>query len=164
MLTTFFFLYEQIVKNNEKAEEVTLAAESEAQKREELRLLDRSLALIRADRARLDTHFSKSSDVVPFLNEIENTGKAVGVRVQVSYVDISQDSTSLRIRVSADGSFKALTTFIHLLEHFPYILEFNSLVIETTAPTQTDAAGALIPLATPLWRATMDIKLITFVK
>ncbi len=157
----FFFLYRQIGKENQKAEEIAVATQNETIKRDELRLLDRSLSTVRGDRILLSTHFAESSNIVPFLNEIENAGRKADVAVEVVNVDAQNDGAFLSVKISADGSFKALYTFITLLEHSPYALEFTALTLEQgLVDTNLDPA-----LRKPtLWHTNMTLKLLTYVK
>ncbi len=152
----FYFTYRIVQSNNQKAEGTATVTREEAAKRDEMRLLDRSLSAVRGDRVILNTHFAKSSDVVPFLNEIENSARAIGIVAEVENVNLLPSDAGLSVRVSADGSFRSLHTFITLLEQFPYIVEFTSLNIENVAIGTTDK--------TTNWHAEMTLKLITFVK
>jgi len=81
--------------------------------------------------ALLETHFIKSSDVVPFLNTIEALGPAVGASAEIDSVDTSPDGASLIVELQASGSFGAVYKFLTLLENSPYELNFLSMDIHT---------------------------------
>src|ERR1017187_7999453 len=78
----FVFLYRRTNQNNQKAELGTIAWQTETNRRDDITSLDNSLEQVAGNRALLDTHFAQSSDVVPFMNTIEQLGLPTGASVE----------------------------------------------------------------------------------
>ncbi len=154
----FLFVYKEIDVNNRVSLESQAKWQSEADRRDEIKSFDRSTKAIEAGRESLETHFAKSSDVVPFLNALELTATMAHVKVQISSVDIPKDNTGLVVGMNASGSFSATYQFLALLENFPYELKIISLNLSKTADLDPATGGAKIPN----WQAIFRIKLLSF--
>ncbi len=129
--------------------------QTEQTRQEDLKSLESSLKSVAPERAELETHFAKSSDVVPFLDMIEKLAVATGAEAEVEQVSVSDDKTSLIVNMKAKGSFDATYKFIRLLENSPYELEINSLNMQKQGvgdPT----------VVTQEWITSIAIKLISF--
>ena len=74
----FLFLYQKINENNSITEKNNATWQNEADKRNVLSLMDHSIKVIKPETIELGKHFAQSSDVVPFLNSIENIARVVG--------------------------------------------------------------------------------------
>lgn len=136
--------------------------ENEASRREEVKLLNNSIETIKRDKALIESHFAKSSDVVPFLDTIEALGPKVGVKAETTSVDISKDNTALVVQIKATGDFKNIYRFLTLLENSPYELEFTSVDIQKGGESGVDEQG--IPFSNAGWEATFGIKLLSFIQ
>jgi hypothetical protein len=149
----FVFLYKDI---NNKKEAIQIAQEkwqTEATRRENIKLLIDSVESIKTERTLLDTHFVQSSDVVPFLDTIEGLAKNVGANAEVISVDVVKDNSSLVVQMSASGSFETIYKLILLLENSPYDLEFILVDIKNLNSSIKKI---------PQWTATFQIKLLSF--
>ncbi len=111
---------------------------------------------IESERAVLDTHFVRSSDIVPFLATIESLAQKVGGKAEVTSVDIPQDDSLLVVELKAGGSFEALYKFVMLLENSPYELLFISANIQNPGIQDLPTSGA------SEWTATFKINLLSF--
>ena len=150
----FIFLYKDI---NNKKEMIQIAQErwqAEASRRENVKSLLNSVQSIKTERTLLDTHFVQSSDIVPFLDTIEELAKNVGANAEVISVDVAKDNLSLVVQMSASGSFETIYRLILLLENSPYNLEFVLVDIKNL-----DSSIKKIPQ----WTATFQIKLLSFI-
>ena len=154
----FVFLYTKINDNNQKAEQGTIAWQTEALQRDEIKSLNHSIQMIADDRALLETHFAKSSDIVPFLDTIEKLAPEVGAKAEVSSVNTPADN-GLTVGLKASGSFEAIYKFLTLLENSPYELDFLSMDMhKLTGPS---ASGENIQ--NPGWEAVFKIQLLSFI-
>lgn len=179
----YYFGYSKIIENNKKAEEYAAQFDTETNKERELSILNNSIDSIKEDRARLNTHFAYSSDVVPFLNTVESLATKVGVKAETSSVDVVEGEASLSVRVKASGSFANIYKYLTLLENSEYLIEINGFTMErvetaavevTLPPETTSETGELgtEPITQPLpsvpreakWDATFDLKLLSFIK
>jgi len=143
----FIFLYREINNNNQKAEQNFTTWQIETRRRDDIRTLDRSLKESADDRAQLETHFAKSSDVVPFLDTIEKLAPKAGAKAQVDSVSTMANNTGLLVGLKVTGSFEAVYKFLSLLENSPYELDF--LLVDIHKATS--------------WEAIFKIQLLSFV-
>ncbi len=145
----------QIGRNNTAA----LAAEAlwreEVTKREEAKTLDRTMKSIEKERAMLDSHFARSSDIVPFLDTLERLGTEAGANAEVFSVDADRDGSSIIAGVKAEGSFQALYKMLLLLENSQYAISLESADFQT--PDGGDDASL-----SPEWTASFRIRLLSF--
>jgi archaellum component FlaF (FlaF/FlaG flagellin family) len=149
----FVFLYKDI---NNKKEAIQTAQEkwqTEAIRRENIKFLIDSVKSIKIERTSLDTHFVQSSDVVPFLDTIEELAKNVGANAEVISVDVAKDNLLLVVQMSTSGSFETIYKLILLLENSPYDLEFILVDIKNLNSSIKKI---------PQWTATLQIKLLSF--
>lgn len=155
----FIFLYKKINENNQKAEEGIATWTKEARRRDDIRSLDRSLKEMEGDRTLLETHFAKSSDVVPFLDTIEKLAPTVGASAQVESVNTIADNAGLVVGLKVSGNFSSIYKFLTLLENSPYELDFLSMDIHIL--TEGGMVGKVYK--EPKWEAVFKMQLLTFV-
>jgi cell division protein FtsB len=165
----FVFLYRKTNDNNQKAESVLTEWTNETYRRDDIMSLEHSLQKISDARTQLETHFAKSSDVVPFLDMIEKLAPKTGSLAQIDSVDTSGGSTGLIVGFSVSGSFDSIYKFITLLENSQYELEFLSMDIHsmTASNTSVDSGSAQskapVKNAVPKWQADFKIQLLSFI-
>ena len=154
----FVFLYGKINDNNQKAQQDMITWQQEASRRDQIISLDRLLQNIQGDRSQLETHFAKSSDVVPFLDTIEKLAPKVGAVAAVDSVVAGTDNTSLSVGLKASGSFESIYKYLTLLENSPYELDFISMDIHNLAPDTS-----VKNVQSSKWEAVFKIQLLSFV-
>lgn len=147
---SFYFLYKEIEKQNVSTEEITINWQKEAGRLEEISSLARGLKMVEKEIIELDKHFAKNSDVVPFLDTIEQLAPKVGAKAETTSVDLSSDKLGLLVGLSVKGKFDAVYKFFTLLENSPYELEIISFIISNKEQTSD-------------WEAGIQIKLISFI-
>lgn len=160
LCAAFIFLYITIDNKNQKAQVDTTTWQTENQRRDAITALDRTLKKIEGNRAQLETHFAKSTDIVPFLDTIEKLAPKVGAVAQVNAVNANADNTGLTVDLKAEGNFEAVYKFLTLLENSPYELDFLSLDIHKSTAGIVPAKGA----KNTSWEAVFKIQLLTFVQ
>ena len=148
----FYLLYNQVKTNHAISEDMNLKWQEETQRRDETGKLARGLKTVELEKTELEKHFAKNSDLVPFLNTMEDLGVKAGVSVETTAVDVSPDKLGLMVGLKARGSFPATYKFITLLENSPYELEFQSLDI-----FRAGGEGGTE------WQSTVEIKLLSFI-
>ncbi len=149
-----FFLLREIRVQDAMAEETLAAWQKESAKRDDVRSLERSVKMIEPEMLMLESHFARSSDIVPFLDTLEGLAAKAGAKAEVTSVDTSKEEPTLLVGMKASGSFDSLYKFLTLLENSPYELRFESWNME-----RADASGKM-----PTWEATMRLELLSFVK
>lgn len=148
-LLLFCFLYGQINNNSKISQVVEGTWQTEVNRQNEIKSLDKSIKMISPQITKLETHFAESSNVVPFLDMIEKLAPQVGAQAQVSLVNLSGDHTSLVVDTQVTGSFESIYKYLLLLENSVYEIEFTSVDIR-----KADATS---------WSASFKIKLLSFV-
>lgn len=156
----FTFVYKMTGKNISEAAEIEMQAREDERRYAELQFLELALNTFSPEISRLNSHFVRGNDVVPFLNLVEGLGPLVGAESEVTLVDISKDGASLNVGVSALGSFEALYKFLKLLENSPYELEFTSMEFRQSGGGELGAEE--VPQATT-WTIDLKIKVISFI-
>ena len=158
--SVFIFLYEEINKNESVSEAAEQKWQEEATNRENTKSLINSIKSVETEKNLLENHFVKSSDIVPFLDSIENLAQNAGVKAEITSVDIILDNSSLAVQMKASGSFEMIYKFILFLENSPYDLKFISMDIQNQ-----DLQNSIVDksIKTKQWSAIFQIKLLSFV-
>lgn len=158
-LIVFLFFYRGIKNNNQESQLKESQWHSETLRRNEIKALDRSVRMVETEREQLDTHFAQSSDIVPFLDTIEGLAKEVGVKAEVTSVEILTDHNGLMIGMQASGIFSGLYKFLTLLENSPYELEFVEMDMHRETEITEGKSATLSK-----WGAIFKIKLLSFME
>lgn len=156
---SFYFLYREINSNKEEGEQANVEWQMEVDRRDEIKSLDRSVKMIDREKTLLETHFAKSSDVVPFLDSIEGLASSVGTKAEVLLVDILENGKSLVVNMRVSGTFEAVYKFLGLLENSSYELEIDSLDIQ-----RTNALDFSQNVEISEWDALFKIRLLSFIQ
>lgn len=154
---SFYSLYFKIKNDNLETDQMFAEWQKDYKQREDTKLLSNFLKNTIEERKLLDSHFAKSSDVVPFLDMLENLASRVGAKAEVLVINVPNDNTGLYVEARAAGSFESLYKFIKLLENSPYETEVTSMNI-TRVSSSDDAKSA------SGWTINLKIKLISFIK
>jgi hypothetical protein len=153
------YLYKIINANNQKAESNMAAWQTETNRRNDITFLNESLKQVSSDRTLLATHFAQSSDVVPFLNTIEQLAPTAGAQAEIDSVNTGTNNGQLIVELKASGSFVQVYKFLTLLENSPYELSFLSVDIHKSS--LTDAPSKNVTAST--WEAIFKIQLLSFI-
>lgn len=156
----FVFLLKQTNDNNQKAKDGASAWQEEVSRREEITSLNYSLDQNTNDITLLENHFANGSDVVPFLDTIENLAPLSGTKVKISSVDAGAIKSGLVIGLKVSGSFENVYKFLTLLENSPYELNFLSVDIHTL-PAASDTS--LKNIKSSNWEGLFKIQLLSFI-
>lgn len=165
-----FFFFFRATNNNNKAVQLKEGEwQREATKRDEIKSLDSSIEKIAKEKAELEMHFAKSSDIVPFLDTIEKLAPLSGAKADITSVDILNDHSGLMVHVRASGTFESLYKFLTLLENAPYELEFVGVDLRREVGGEVSLEtpeGVVVnkKVIKPRWGATFEIKLLSFVE
>lgn len=156
----FMFLHKQIEQNKVLAQKMQEDWLVEATRRNQIQSLDRMIKATENKRALLRSHFSQSTDIVPFLDTIQNLATSVGADSEIVSVDIVKEKgVALDVEVRATGSFEAVYKFITLLENSPYELDFNIVDLQNTSPTTTIEEQT----TNANWSIRLKLRLLSFI-
>lgn len=155
----FTFLYNETNNNDQKAALGLSTWQTEANRRNEITSLDSTLMQIAGSRSSLDSHFAESSDVVPFLDTIEELGVPAGAQTEIDSVTMGASNNGLVVGLKATGSFDSVYKFITLLENSPYEIDFQTMDLHRSSmPDATSKNNK-----NPEWEADFNIQLLSFV-
>ena len=147
------------MQNNQSAESGTITWRTETERRSEINSLNSALGQVVNDRISLESHFVQSSNVVPFLNTIEQLGPSVGATIQITAVDTGTNKNQLIVSLVAKGSFEQIYKFLTLLENSPYEINFTSMDLHRiVAPTVSTKNTQNTE-----WEADFQIQLLSFI-
>lgn len=155
-LFAFFYFFRTINTNYDEFALKELEWQTESDRREGIKALDRSVKMIEIERAELQTHFAKSSDIVPFLDTIEELAPKVSVKTEVTAVEILKEENGLIVDMKASGTFRNIYKFLTLLENSPYELEFVSIQMNRETALEVKSESG--------WGVIFRIKLLSFIK
>ncbi|MBP9715138.1 MAG: hypothetical protein KBD52_01450 [Candidatus Pacebacteria bacterium] len=150
----FVFLHKEVNKKQKIAQEIEVEWEKEEHGRNNFKKLESVLKETEEDRTLIEEHFVYSSDIVPFLDMIEELAPKVEVDVKVSLVDILKDNTTFTVDLNTEGSFENIYNFISLLENNFYELEFMKIDMKKEGE---DVNGV------NKWRGAIKIKVLSFI-
>lgn len=90
-----------------------------------------ALAEISGDEAAVQAYFVSSANVVNFIDDLENRGKALGTAVSVVSVsaDPSQTRPALDLVLTAKGSFDAVMRTVGAIEYAPYDITLSDFSV-----------------------------------
>ena len=157
-LFVFFYFFRAIKNNVEESKSKEGEWQTETLRRDEIKTLNNSIKVIEDKRNLLETHFAKSSDIVPFLDTIEELALKVNTKAEITSVNILEDHTGLSVGMKASGTFSGLYKFLTLLENSSYELDFISMNIQKGI--ESDTKNKIIPK----WDAIFRIKLLSFIE
>lgn len=156
-LLAFFMLYTQIRNNKQIAEETETQWQNESTVQAKIKTLDISIKGISTERALLESHFAKTSDIVPLLDIVENMALQVGAQASIESVDALTEGVGLSIGIKSRGSFESIYKLIRLLENAPYEIEINSFDMKRVGGIQEGDIKSE-------WIANFDVTLLSFIK
>ena len=128
----FLFIYNGINANDKTAVQVLSQWQTEASRREGIKILNDSIQTIEDEKTSLETHFAQSSDVVPFLDTIEGLASKTGTKAEIVSVEIAGDNSGLLVEMKISGSFESIYKSLLLLENsrrYSHAREFRQNIL-----------------------------------
>ena len=157
----FLFLYRGVKNNIEISKQAQSNFEQEMLKRADIKDFNESFKSIEQSKAQLETHFAQGSDIVPFLDKLEDMANSVGTKSDVSFIEVAKDNSGLSIEMKDIGSFSQVYKFLMLLENSPYEIEFDSVDIHNTDVSSNNKYQS--DTKNKKWEVFLKMKLITFI-
>lgn len=150
-VSAFWFIEGRINNNKTIGDEAEASWLKEADRREEIRSLDRLVKDVEEEKKELESHFAQSSNVVPFLDMLEKLAFSTSAESEIISVGVSKDKAELLIEMRTTGTFEAVYKYLLLLESSPYQLEFITVDLHKLSGEGAD------------WGGNFKIKLLSFV-
>ena len=152
------FLYRQTQDNNQKTALGQVSWQAGMDRLDKITALNHELLQVADSRSLIETHFSKSSDIVPFLDSIEGLAPLAGkgTKVEISAVALNANKTGLVVDLKVSGSFTSIYKFLTLLENSPYELDFPSVSMQKSSAVDPSSKNTI-------WEAMLKVQLLSFV-
>lgn len=92
------------------------------------------------------SHLVETSDIVSFLESLEDTGKSFGADVQVASVsdEAAEAAGTISLSLSVTGPFDAVMRTLGAIEEGPYAAAANDLSLDTSNGQDWTAAGVFV--------------------
>ncbi len=155
----FFYVFQSINTKNENTAILLEQIKTESDRRNKVTALNAEIKAIAPQRAVLETHFANSSDVVPFLDTLQELSRQALAPAEVSSVDLSKDGKTLEVSMNAQGDFAGISRLLALLQNSPYELDFSSVDIKRKILSDAEAK---IASGMPAWNASFKLNLLSF--
>jgi hypothetical protein len=137
---------------NESAQATQIAGEIKAKTDDTARAAAAKveLAALSTDQSSLQQYFVSTSNVVPFLEQLQSAGSYLGSKVQIASVSATPGTPygQLSLSLSIAGSFNSVMRTLGSIEYGSYDTEISSLSLD--APVTTTGAATS---ASPQWTA-----------
>jgi hypothetical protein len=128
-------------------------------KTNETKALDKLISEIGNEIKVIDSHFLKTEDIAPFLDELESNAKELDIKGEVVSVDSLTTDQGLYLNIKAEGTFDNLYKFLKLLENYKYELQIVDVKL-VKGPSSLSEDGAI---SIPDWSAYIKIKIISLI-
>lgn len=155
----FVYIFQEIQSKNEAATQAIEEFKTESERVNKIAALNEEIKTIKDQTDKLNSHFARSSDIVPFLDNLQSLGVLAGAPLEVSSVSLSTEGDSLDVAVRAEGSFASVHKLLALLQNSQYQLQFSAVKFSTSAFVSADKK---VKNTNPTWEAVFTIKLTSF--
>ena len=142
----YVFWYEKVASVSAQAASLTaqLATQRTASSQEEQ--VKTAIDELNSNESTIQKYFISTSDVVPFLEQLQSLGSSLGAKVQIASVSATPANTTtpyghLNLTLSISGTFAAVMRTLGSIEYQPYDTAFSALSISST-PTLGGTAAA----------------------
>jgi len=119
------FLFLQVKASSERTSALSNNIELQAKQENTLHSIKTLVAQTASVREQLEAYFISKEGVVSFIELLEGVGQSAGAAVSIQNVeetplDGSDVLESLRVSITAEGSWESVVHFLGLLEYLPY--------------------------------------------
>ena len=140
--TAYYFWFSHVSALSDRASTLTDEIDLKSQDSARSEQAKSALAALSASEASIQARFIAPSDIVPYIESVERTGKSLGSTVKVASVaeDDSKPVGHLTLTLTIDGSFEDVQRTIGVLENAPIDTTLGALTLDTTPTTGTSTA------------------------
>ncbi len=158
----FLFLYilQRLEAKNTNAIYLASLAQSQIIHRQKIANMNSEVKSVAPERAKLDSHFAKSSDVVPFLDTLQELSVQAGSPAEFSSVNLSKDGKSLEVSMKAEGTFISVHKFLSLLENSSYEFDFSSVNLQKKVLSDAEKVAG----KDSVWTMDFKFSLLSFIQ
>ena len=156
------FLFSEIRDADSSSQELSAERDSARMQSSRIVLMKDSLDKTAASRAKLDSYLVDKDKVVDFLEEIEATGKALGIPVKVD--SVTEDSFLVgsttvpvfRVSAGGTGTWKQAVLLSEEIRSLPHKIIFTSLSLQSANDIPLDKKGQPVSGTLPHWNVMME--------
>jgi hypothetical protein len=153
VIAAYAFWYSLIAAESVNASSLAQQIEVQKQSTSQIAQAKAELSQLSSKESTVDQYFVSTSDVVPFLEQIQSIGKYLGANVQVVSVAANPGTPFgyLTLSLTITGTFDAVSRTIGAIEYEPYDTSITSLTLNTVP----SSSGAPITAnSSPQWTAS----------
>lgn len=129
------FGYSLVAKERTQADALATEVALASARADRLLVAQSSFKSLADDEALIRGHFVGAEEIVPFLETLEGTGRALGSSVEVAAVSPEGD-TALKLSLRITGSFDSVLRTLGAIEYAPYASTLTSVTFDTP-PTES---------------------------
>jgi hypothetical protein len=141
----YFFWYQNVTKLSAHAADLLTHVNEKDTEIKRISAANATFAALSSDEAAIAQYFVADNKVVPFLEEIQSTGKSFGSSIEV--VSVSAETIGaphLTVSLKIDGTFDAVVRTLGALEYAPRDIVVNDIALTSTPGAKGES----------LWSAT----------
>ena len=154
VIAGYYFLFQHIVAQTQKARELTSTIDLGQQKNSKLSALRVVVKDTELKREQLATYLLPSDSEIPFIEQVETLARNSGLEVKTNSVSSAAGSTdkikTFQMQTATTGSWSNIMYFLSQIENMPYNIHVGSV----SFGKQAAQAGKTTSSA---WTATFDI-------
>ncbi len=141
-LSAYGFWYASVSKKTAEASTLASDIQTKHQDSERVKAAKDELQKIATQESLVNGYYVETSDVVPFLETLQTTGKNLGSTVEVVSVsaDPGKPHTHLNLSLSITGPFDSVVRTLGALEYAPYDTALQNLTLDTPETVTGKAA------------------------
>ena len=140
--TGYYFWFSHVSSLSDRASALTNEIDLKSQDSARSAQAKNALAALSASEASIQSRFIAPTNIVPYIESVETTGKNLGAAVKV--VSVAEDDSTpvghLTLTLTIDGSFEDVQRTIGVLENEPVATTLGALTFDTTPTTGTSSA------------------------
>lgn len=96
----------------------------------------------------LNSHLLTEGKTINFLNEIETTARNMGLKYSTDALEVEPLSNpqfqSINLKMRANGEYRKLINFLHMIETLPYFSYINDLRLEAVSGSDNWSANVTL--------------------
>src|SRR3989344_896925 len=131
-LSAYFYWYAALSKASATVADLASRIAEKSEDASRIAAAKSILAALSSEEAAIRGYFVSTEDVVPFLEELEATGKAFGADVSVASVsaDSAADRSHILVAVKVGGTFDAVLRAVGAIEYGPHDIIITNLSLD----------------------------------
>lgn len=159
----FIFFFKAIENKNQHTSAVLTTLKDKISQKEDTNILVKKIQEVDKIKESVLPHFVDSSRINVFVDGLENLGVDTGTKIKVTDVSVStNDTNSILVKISINGSFAKVAQTIALLENSRYQVHMTNMYINKHLTAAVlDAKGKVITPESREWQADLSFSVMS---